>query len=139
MFLTEEMAETRPNGEVVPGGKDRLRLARIAFHLSLWPLVLFVSFLGVLYIILIASAVSPASSGGTVRESIFIFILQAMKSPAMAAPALSIIIGFIMAIGIGGSGVDRKTMNTATWAAILAFPGLLVYAFLLFFTAGFGG
>ena len=102
------------------------------------PFVLLVSFLGVLYILIIAGAVSPASSGGTVRESIGIFVLQAVKSPAMAAPVLSIIIGFIMAIGIGGSGVDRKTMNTATWAAIFAFPGLLVYAFLLFFTAGIG-
>ncbi len=138
MFLTEQMAETRPNRETVPGGKDRLRVARIAFHLSLWPFVLFASFLGVLYILIIAGAVSPASSGGTVRESIGIFVLQAVKSPAMAAPVLSIIIGFIMAIGILDSRVDRKTMNTATWAAIFAFPGLLVYAFLLFFTAGIG-
>ncbi len=138
MFLTEEMAETRPNRERVPGSKDRLRLARIAFHLSLWPFVLFVSFLGVLYILIIAGAVSPGSSGGTVRESIGIFILQAVKSPAMAAPVLSIIIGFIMAVGIGGSGVDRKTMNAATWAAIFAFPSLAVYAFLLFATAGIG-
>ena len=139
MSLTEEMAETRPNRERVPGGKDRLRLARIAFHLSLWPLVLFGSFLGVLYILLIAGAVAPESSGGTVRQVVGIFILQAIKSrPAMAAPVLSIIIGFIMAIGIRESGVDRKTMNTATWAAIFAFPSLAVYAFLLFFTAGIG-
>ncbi|MEE9174158.1 MAG: hypothetical protein V3U30_04195 [Thermoplasmata archaeon] len=133
------MAETGPNRERVRSGQDRLRLARIAFHLSLWPFVLFVSFLVVLYILLIVGAVSPASSaGGTVLESIFIFVLQAVKSPAMAAPVLLIIIGFIMAIGIGGSGVDRKTMNTATWAAILAFPSLAVYAFLLFATAGIG-
>ncbi len=112
--------------------------ARIAFHLSLWPFVLFVSFLGVLYILIIAGAVSPESSGGTVRESIGIFVLQAVNSPTMAAPVISIIIGFIMGFGIGGSGVDRKTMKTATRAAILAFPSLLVYAFLLFATAGIG-
>ncbi len=123
---------------MVPGGKDRLRLARIAFLLSLWPTVLFVSFLGVLYILIIAGAVSPESAGGTVRQSIAIFILQAVKSPAMAAPVLSIIIGFIMAIGILDSGVDRKTMNTATRAAVFTFPSLAVYAFLLFATAGIG-
>ncbi len=139
MFLTEEMAETRPNRKRVRSGKERLRLARIAFHLSLWPLILFLSFLGVLYIVIIAGAVSPASTGvGTVLLYVFIFVLQAVKSPAMAAPVLSIIIGFIMAIGIGGSGVDRKTMNTATWASVFAFPGLAAYAFLLFFTAGIG-
>ncbi len=51
-------------------------------------------------------------------ESIGIFVLQAVKSPAMAAPVISIIIGFIMAMGTLDSGVDRKAMKTATRAAI---------------------
>lgn len=112
--------------------------AKIAFLLSLWPFLLFLSFLGLLYIIIIASAVSPASSGGTVREAIGIFVLQAVISPAMAAPLVSIMIGFIMGIVIGGSGVDRRTMRRATMAAILAFPSLLVYAYLLFAVSGIG-
>ena len=113
--------------------------SRIALLLSLWPFVLFVSFLGILYILIILAAVSPASSGGgSVLESIFIFVLQSVKSPAMAAPVLSILIGFIMAIGIRDSGVDRKAMKTATRAAIFAFAGLAVYAYLLFATTGIG-
>ncbi len=112
--------------------------AKVAFLLSIWPFVLFVSFLGVLYILIIAGAVSPESSGGTVRESIGIFVLQAVKNPAMAAPVISILIGFIMALGILDSGVDRKAMKTATRAAIFAFAGLAVYAFLLLSTAGIG-
>ena len=79
---------------------------------------------------IIAGAVSPASSGvGTVLLSVFIFILQAVKSPAMAAPVLSIIIGFIMAIGILDSGGGRKATKTATRATIFAFPSLAMYAF----------
>ncbi len=113
--------------------------AKVAFLLSLWPFVLFVSFLGVLYIVIIVGAVSPASSaGGTVLESIAIFVLQAVKSPAIAAPVISILIGFIMAIGILDSGVDRKAMKTATRAAIFGFASLAVYAFLLFATSGIG-
>ncbi len=113
--------------------------AKVAFLLSLWPFVLFVSVLGVLYILIIVAAVFPASSGGgTVLESIFIFVLQAVKSPAMAAPVISILIGFIMAIGIRDSGVDRKAMKTGTRAAIFAFAGLAVYAYLLLATSGIG-
>ena len=113
--------------------------SRIAFHLSLWPFVLFVSFLGVLYILIIVAAVLPGSSGGgSALESIAIFVLQAIKSPAMAAPAISILIGFIMAIGIRDSGVDRKARKTATGAAIFAFAGLAVYAYLLLATSGIG-
>ncbi len=112
--------------------------SRIAFHLSLWPFVLFVSFLGVLYIILIGAAVSPAPSGGTFREAIVIFIILAVRSPAMAAPILSSLIGVIMGFAIKGSGVDRRPMKTATRAAIFGLAGLAVYAYLLFGTTGFG-
>ncbi len=112
------------------------RQAKVVFLLSLWPFVLFVSFLGVLYILIIAGAVSPASSGGDGPG--VLFVLQGVKSPAMAAPVLSIIIGFIMAIGILDSGVDRKATKTATRATIFAFPSPAVYAYLLWTTAGIG-
>ena len=95
--------------------------------------------LGVLYILIIAGEVSPASAGGgTVLESIAIFVLQAVKSPAMAALVPSILIGFITAIGLLDLGVDRKAMKTATRAAIFAFSSLVVCALLLFATAGIG-
>ncbi len=113
--------------------------AKVALLLSLWPLVLFVSLLVALYILLIAAVLSPASSaGGTVLESIAIFVLQAIRSPAMAAPVVSVLIGFIMAIWIRGSGVDRKVMKTATRAAIFAFASLALYAYLVLSTSGFG-
>ncbi len=113
--------------------------SRIAFLLSLWPFVLFVSLLGGLYLIIIVAAVSPASSvGGTVLESIAIFILQAAKSPATAAPLLSSVIGVLMSIRISGGGVDGEAMKNASRAAIFGFASLGVYAFLLFSTAGIG-
>ncbi len=112
--------------------------SRIAFLLSLWPFVLFVSFLGGLYLIIIVAAVSPASSvGGTVLESFAIFILQAAKSPATAAPLLSSVIGVLMSIRISG-GVDGEAMKNASRAAIFGFASVAVYAFLLFSTAGIG-
>jgi hypothetical protein len=133
------MAETRQNRERVPGSKDRLRLARIAFLLSLGPFVLFVSFLGVLYLLIIAGAISPASSGGgTVLESIFIFILQAIRSPASLAPLLPSLFGLIMGYRIMRRGVDRETTKTAARAVIFGFASLAVYAYLLFFTSGIG-
>ena len=105
----------------------------------LWPFVLFVSFLGVLYILIIVAAVSPASSaGGTVLECLRIFVLQAVRGPAMAAPVISIMIGFIMAIGILDSGVDRKAMKTASRAVIFGFASLAVYAYLLLIRSGIG-
>ncbi len=112
--------------------------SRIAFHLSLWPFVLFVSLLGGLYLLIIVAAVSPASSvGGTVLESIAIFILQAAKSPATAAPLLSSVIAVLMSIRISG-GVDDEAMKNASRAAIFGFASVAAYAILLFSTAGIG-
>ncbi|MFQ5911075.1 MAG: hypothetical protein ACE5IJ_10210 [Thermoplasmata archaeon] len=112
--------------------------AKVAFHLSLWPFVLFVSLIGVLYILIIVAVVSPASSAGkTVLESIVIFIILAVKSPAMAAPRLSSLIGVLLSIRITG-GVDRRAMKNASRAAIFGFASIAVYAFLLFSTAGIG-
>ncbi len=111
--------------------------AKVAFLLSLWPFVLFVSFLGLLYIILIGAAVSPAPSGGTFREAIVIFIILAVRSPVMAAPVISALIGVFMSIRIN-SGVDRKAKKNPSRAAIFGFASIAVYAYLLFGTTGFG-
>ncbi len=112
---------------------------RIAFHLSLWPFVLFLSLLVVLYILILVAAVLPGSSGGgSALESIAIFVLQAIKSPAMAAPAISVLIGVIMGFAIRGSKVDRKATKIATRAVIFGFASLAVYAYLLLAASGIG-
>ncbi len=113
---------------------------RIAFHLSLWPFVLFASFLGVLYIIIIVGAVLPyaPSAGRTVLESIFILILQAIRSPASLAPLLPSLFGLIMGYTIMQRGVDRETTKTAARAVIFGFASLAVYAYLLLAASGIG-
>ena len=79
-----------------------------------------------------------ANSDGTIDGlTDTIFILQAVKSPAMAAPLLSSLIGVLMSIRIA-SGMDRNAMKNASRAAIFGFASVAVYAFLLFSTAGIG-
>ncbi len=111
--------------------------AKVAFLLSLWPFVLYASFLGAFYIILIGAIVSPAPSGGTLREAVVIFIILAVRSPVLAAPVISALIGVFMSIRIP-SGVDRKVKAKASWAAVFGFASVVVYAYLLFSTTGFG-
>ena len=111
--------------------------AKVALLLSLWPFVLFASFLGYIYLLATVAAVSGASSAGTVFEAFLFFILQAAKSPATAAPLLSSVIGVLMSIRISG-GVDGEAMKNASRAAIFGLASVAVYAFLLFFTSGIG-
>ena len=111
--------------------------AKVAFLLSLWPFVLFASFLGAFYIILIGAYVAPAPSGGTLQEAVVIFIILTVRSPVLAVPVISALIGVFMSIRIP-SGVDRKVKVTASWAAVFGFASLALYAYLLFSTTGFG-
>ncbi len=120
---------------MAPVAKGGPRQARIAFHLSLWPFVLFASFLAVLYSVIFASAVLGV---GRVVEPIGIFVLQAIPNPAVVAPLLASLFGIIMGYGIMRWRVDRETTKTAARAVIFGFASLAVYAYLLLAASGIG-
>ncbi len=114
---------------------DGPRQARIAFHLSLWPSILFASFLVVFYSIVFASALSGV---GRVVEPIAIFVLQAIPNPFAVFPLLASLLGIIMGSGSMRWRVDPETTKIAARAVILGSASLAAYAYLLLIRSGIG-
>jgi hypothetical protein len=106
-----------------------LREARIAYLLTLWPLVLFLFSLGVT----IASSFRVH-----VLEPLAIFALGTIIGLPALAPALSSMVGAVVAFGIRGEEADDRTTKIATRAVVLGLTGLALYLYLFLGWFGFG-
>ncbi len=123
---------------MVPGSKDSLRQARIAFHLSLWPLVVFLSLFGASFLLFLAVRLDGGSFRGAVEPFLTILIFQVMNNPLLGFIPLFSLFGIAMGIGVRAWRVGEKTTRIATRAALLGLAGFAAYALLVWLWSGLG-
>ena len=112
--------------------------SRIAFHLSLWPLVSLLLLFGVSFFLILA-IVSDGETFRSLAEPVLLFLVfQVIKNPMLGFILLSSLFGIVMGIGIRAWKVDERTNRTAARAVLLGFAGIAAYALLVWFWSGFG-
>lgn len=118
--------------------KDGLGQARIAFHLSLWPLLVFISLFGLSFLLLVAVALDGESLRSAVEPFLTILIFQVINNPLLGFLLMFSFFGIAMGIGIRAGKVGEITDRSTTKAVLLGLAGFAVYALLVWFWSGFG-
>ncbi len=111
--------------------------ARIAFHLSLWPLVVFLSLFGASFLLFLAVRLNESFRRGVEAFLIFL-IFQVINNPLLGFILLFSLVGIVMGIGVRAWRVDEETNRIAARAALLGFAGIATYALLVWFWSGLG-
>ena len=111
-----------------------LAQSRIAFHLSLWPLVVFLSLFGLGFLLVLLAA--RLDQG--LAPFLTFLVFQLINNPLLGFILLFSLFGIVMGIGVKGWKVDDETNRTAARAALLGFAGIAVYALLVWVWSGFG-
>lgn len=120
------------------GRNDGPRQARIAFHPSFWPLLVFLSFFAVGFLLLIAIMLGPGSFKEAAGTVLVYLVFQVIKNPLTAFLLLPSVFGIVLGIAIKAWRLDEQTNRIAARAAFLGFLGIAVYALLVWFWSGFG-
>ncbi len=111
--------------------------SRIAFHLSVWPLVVFLSLFGASFLLFLGVRLNESFRRGV--EPVLIFLIfQVINNPLLGFLLLFSLFGIVMGIGVRAWSVDERTNRIAAKAALLGFAGIAVYALLVWFWSGLG-
>ena len=127
----------RPSEDEAQLGKALVQ-SRIAFHLSLWPLVVFLSLLGASFLLFLAVRLNEGPFKEVVGPFVIFLIFQVINNPLLGFLLLFSLFGIMMGIGIRAWRVDERTSRIAAKAALLGFAGFAAYALLVWFWSGFG-
>ncbi len=111
--------------------------SRIAFHLSVWPLVVFLSLFGASFLLFLGVTSNESFRRGVEPFLIFL-IFQVINNPLLGFILLFSVFGIVMGIGVRAWRVGERTNRIAARAAILGFAGIAVYALLVWFWSGLG-